>query len=73
MNRSATMCIFFCMTFNNWTLDKAYNHVYACRSLIDPMDDNQMELIRHEKKLRGDKAEIPQRWGRSHAHKIKFL
>lgn len=56
------MCIFFVMEFNRTTLAQATSYVRMRRTMVSPMMDNQRELIRHEKKLRGEKAEIPKGW-----------
>jgi len=71
INRSATMSIYCVMNFNGWSLKRAYAHVYSCRNMIDPMLDNQKELIRFAIKVNGEQAEIPDGWSLNRSENYK--
>ena len=62
VNRSATMTVVVAMVLRSWTLREAFEHVEKCRPMVSPMEDNQRELIKYEKKIRGGKSDIPKDW-----------
>ena len=62
INRSATMAIFCVMNIKGWDLRRAYAHVHSCRHQIDPMLDNQKELIRFAIKVHGEHTDLPPGW-----------